>query len=250
MLFVFQRNMLYHPEKDFDKTNNVPIEGFQEIFIENSDKQKLQIWSTKPTNEKQEVIIYFHGNSGNLNLRINKIQEFANRGYGVIVLSYRGFGKSQGKPTEDGLYDDALTAINHAKEQGYLLKNIIVYGESLGSGVAIEMATRMDFKAVILEAPYKSIVARAKELYPYIFVNLLVRDKFDSISKINKVKSPVLVIHGELDEVMPISHGKEILAKANEPKKGVFLENYAHSDFDLKILADLVYNFVEKTSSQ
>lgn len=179
----------------------------------------------------QPIILYFQGNSGNFSGRINKFKGLLNEGFGLLALSYRGFNGSEGEATEDGLYEDARTALAWVKAKHPDLP-IIYYGESLGTGVAVQLATEDPPSLLVLEAPYTSVVDRAAEIYWWLPVPLLLRDRFESLDKIRSVKAPLLVFHNSGDEVIPFHHGKEIYAAANPPKKAYWGTRRGHIDFD------------------
>lgn len=244
-LFFFQRNILYVPDTHMASPQNYGLETAIEKRITAADGTELVTWFLSGDPQTQTLLIYYHGNAGNLGGRYNKLRAFNQTGMAVLALSYRGYGSSAGTPSEEGIYQDARAAIEYGKSLGFEIENIVIYGESLGSGVAVQMATEYDVRAIALEAPYTSIAARGKERYPFIPIDLLLKDRFDSLSKIKSVTCPVLIFHGELDEVMPIHHGKRLLEAANLPKEGLFFADYGHTDFDLDMLANETIGFVQ-----
>lgn len=248
-LYFFQRNILYLIDKNLSAPQQLGLGNAKKITIQTVDNIKIIAWYVPPQVGKP-MLLYFQGNSGTLNKRVSKFKDFASRGLGILAISYRGYGDSEGSPTEEGIYNDARAAVNYLKEQGFRNDNIILYGESLGTGVAVQMAVEQDFGAIILEAPYDSVQARASEIYPYFPINLLLKDRFLSIEKIGKINTPLLVFHSKNDNVMPIHHGENLFAVAGEPKKMIVFENYGHSKFDTKELASLVVEFVEKRKNQ
>ena len=146
-------------------------------------------------------------------------------------------GGNKGKPTEKGLYEDARSTIRWIKDQGVNLEDIILYGESLGTGVAVEMAYKNDFNSIILESPFTSIENSAKIYYPYLPIRLLLKDRYDSISKIKSITTPILIMHGAKDDVVPISMGRELFEKANNPKHSYFTKEDDHMmEFNLNLL--------------
>jgi hypothetical protein len=244
-LYVFQRKILYLPVQEMAKPYNYGMEDTENIILKTTDSIDIVAWHKNPE-EGRPVMIYLHGNAGNLGDRAEKLKFFTQKGMGLLAVSWRGFGGSKGFPSEEGLYNDARAAIDYLLNSGIANKDIFIYGESLGTGVAVQLATEYKIRSIVLEAPYTSIANRAAELYPYIFVKLLLKDHYSSIDKISLVKVPVLIFHGYLDEVMPISHGRKILNMANEPKEARFFENKGHTDFDFSELANFTYDFVEK----
>ena len=145
-----------------------------------------------------------------------------------LLLAWRGFSGNKGKPTEQGLYEDARSAIKWLIEKGILEENIIIYGESLGTGIATEIAQNKKYAGVILESPFTSMVAAAKSKYPIFPVKLLLKDKYESDKKIKNIKSPILIMHGEVDKIVPFWMGKKMFELANNPKYSYFPKNDDH----------------------
>jgi len=189
------------------------------------------------------MVVYFHGNALHLGERAVWLKAFIDAGLGLVAVSHRGFGKSEGSPTEAGLYADARIAIDYA--QGTLKmpsKKLIYFGESLGSGVAVQMATERPPGLLVLQAPYTSVETRAAELCPFVIgVRHLVRDKYDSLSKIASVEAPLLILHGAKDAIIPLRHGETLFAAANQPKTMVVYGEAHHYDYSgEQILTPLV----------
>ncbi len=244
VMTVFQRKLLYHPDKHIGAAEQYGLVGFSEYFVKTADGISVQMWY-KPAKAGEKTIIYYHGNASHIGNRAGIYSALAGEGFGVLALSYRGYGKSDGEPSEQGIYSDARSAINFLTEtQKIPLDKIILYGESLGSGVAVQMASEQKFAALVLQAPYTSVTNRAAEIYWFLPVRLMLRDHFESLNKISLVKSPVLIFHGELDATIPIEHGKQLLAAANEPKQAVFFADVEHNNFDSGVIADHVREFV------
>ncbi|NCY24975.1 MAG: alpha/beta hydrolase [Alphaproteobacteria bacterium] len=244
-LYSRQRQLIYHPVREVAAPQAYGLSGFTEQLIGDYGA-KLQYW-IRPAAPGFPTIMYFHGNAANLSTRAPIFAELAGRGFGVVGLSYRGYGKSDGTPSEDGIFADARAAIALAhKEMGVPYSRMIFYGESLGSGVAVRMAGEHQPGALVLEAAYTSVANRAAELYPYIPVKWLLKDHFDSMAHIGRVRSPVLMFHGELDETIPVAHGRALLAAANEPKQAFFFPDIHHNDFDNALISDHVLAFAHK----
>ena len=157
-----------------------------------------------------------------------------------LIVAWRGFNGNKGKPTEKGLYEDARSAIKWLNSKGITEKSIIIYGESLGTGVAIEISQNKNFAGVILEAPFTSMTDVGKDKYPFLPVSLLLKDKYESDKKIKNVKSPILVMHGKVDNIVPLYMGKKIYELANEPKH-FFVQEYGDHmmDYDERLLNEL-----------
>ena len=249
-LFINQRNIIYLPTKEqVSKPITYGLAGVEDVTLQTPDNIRLEAWYHKPVKD-EKTVIYFPGNNGNIRFRVNKIQAFMDKGFGVLALSYRGYGNSNGKPSEGGLYTDARTAIRFLKQYENIEPyNLILYGESLGSGVAVQMATEYRVGALILESPYTSLDAIAHYRYPYIPTKILLRDKFDSLSKIDMISAPLLIIHGYLDTTIPIKHSKMLLAKARSEKEGYFLPQFNHSNIDYELIANRLYQFSQRVGS-
>tara|TARA_E500000178_G_scaffold201647_1_gene199404 strand:- start:168 stop:680 length:513 start_codon:yes stop_codon:yes gene_type:complete len=157
-----------------------------------------------------------------------------------LIIAWRGFSGNSGNPTEKGLYEDGKSAINWLAKKGLNEKNIILYGESLGTGVVTHLAQNKNYAGIILETPFTSMVEAAKTFYPYIPVNLLLKDKFENNKKIKNIISPIMVMHGEIDQIVPFSMGKKIFEMANEPKYSYFTKYDNHMmEFDEKLILAL-----------
>lgn len=246
-LYFFQRNILYIPNKNLGMPSTYQLYNMGALSLKTPDKVSVTAWYAPPPNDQAPVIVYFHGNAGNLSDRHEKFAKFLENPVGLLALSYRGYGTSQGSPTEHGLYEDARTVINYLINKGINQERIVLYGESLGSGVAVQMATEYPtVKALVLEAPYTSITRRAQEKYPFIPIGLLLKDPFDSLSKITQIHAPLLVFHGEKDDVIPIWHGKMLYEQATVSKEIHTFPNVGHTDFDLTKISHMTMDFINK----
>ena len=238
-LFFFQRNLLYHPNENnyFGDKLKVNIEKVQ---IRTSDDINLLGWFHKKDLNKFKTIVYFHGNAGKLENRIHKLNHFKDMDVNFLIIAWRGFSGNSGKPSEEGLYKDGKSAIDWLKNMGLLEKDIILYGESLGTGIATHIAQNKKFAGLILETPFTSMVDAAKNVYPYIPVGLLLKDRYENDKKIKKINIPVLVMHGEADEIVPFKMGKKIYELANEPKYSYFTKYDNHMmEYDEKLVLAL-----------
>ena len=245
-VFTFQRSLMYHPDKKVGPPSRYNLTDYSEFFISAQDHETLQFWYHPPAG-KFPTIVYYHGNSYTLGDRADIFAKLSGRGFGVLAVSYRGYGKSTGSPTEQGIYTDARTAMNYAHEMLHLpFSNIILFGESLGTGVAVQMATEYDVGGVVIQSPYTSVAARAAEIYSYIPVEFLIKDKYYTINKIGNITAPLLIFHGELDQVIPVEHGRAVFAAAKEPKEAIFFPDKGHNDFDSDVISEHVLHFAEK----
>ena len=238
-LFFYQRSLLYHPNENNYSGNNLSVE-IQKVKIKTSDNLELLGWFHEKDLEKFKTIIFFHGNAGTLENRIYKLNRLKDLDVNFLIIAWRGFSGNQGQPTENNLYEDGRSTVRWIKNYGVKDENIVLYGESLGTGIATEIAQNNNFAGVILETPFTSMVDAAKKFYPYIPVKLLLRDKYENIKKIKNIKSPILVMHGEADQIVPFEMGQKIFQEANNPKYSYFTKNDDHMmEFDEKLIGQL-----------
>ena len=226
-VYFYQRSLLYNPSENNylnDKINS----NYKEIFIETDKKIKLKSWFIEKDLKNFKTILLFHGNAGNLFNRVYKLNELNKLDLNILIISWRGFSGNKGKPTEKNLYHDAQEAVKWLKAQGLDNKNIILYGESLGTGIATELASKNNFGGIILESPFTSMADVAKLYYPYLPVNLLLKDRYDTKSKIIDIRTPILIMHGKEDNIVPQKMGLELFEKANNPKFSYFPESDDH----------------------
>ena len=243
---VFQRSLLYHPGGALPDPAEAGATGMQVVKLTTADGLALAAWyaAARPG---QGTIVYFHGNAGSIVGRLDKTRAFVEAGYGLLLVEYRGYGGNPGNPTEDGLYADARAAYGFLiGTEGIDPRRIAVLGESLGSGVAVWLAHGQPVGAVILEAPYTSIADVAKRTYFFLPVDLLLRDRFDTIARIAAIDAPLLLVHGERDRVIPADLGREVFAVAREPKEGHFLPGAAHNDMPRFGLIELELDFLAR----
>ena len=243
ILFIFQRNLMYHPSENNYFGDKLEV-NIEKVNIKTSDNINLLGWFHKKDLNKFKTIVYFHGNAGTLDNRIHKLNHFKDMEVNFLIIAWRGFNGNKGKPNEKGLYIDGLSAVNWIINQGVKEQNIILYGESLGTGIATEIAQQKNFAGVILETPFTSMVAAAKKFYPYLPVSLLLKDRYENNKKIKNINIPLLVMHGEKDTIVPFSMGKKIYNLANEPKYYYFTKHDNHMmEYDdqlLNVLEDFI----------
>ena len=226
-VYFYQRNLLYNPSENNYLNDKINF-NYKEIFIETDKNIKLKSWFINKDLKKFKTVVFFHGNAGNLLNRVHKINELNKLDINILLTSWRGFSGNKGKPSEKNLYYDAQQIINWLKVQGLDNKDIVLYGESLGTGVATELASKNNFGGIILESPFTSMVDTAKIYYPYLPVNFLLKDRYDSKSKIKDIKTPILIMHGKMDNIVPQQMGLELFEKANNPKYSYFPEDDDH----------------------
>ena len=226
-VYFYQRNLLYHPKENNYLNDKINF-SYKEIFIQTDENIKLKSWFIEKDLKKFKTILLFHGNAGNLFNRVYKLNELNKLDLNILIISWRGFSGNEGKPTEKNLYKDAKETVKWLNSRGVNNKNIILYGESLGTGVATELGKKNIFGGIILESPFTSIAKAAKIYYPYLPVNLVLKDRYDSIEKIQSIITPILIMHGKKDSIIPQKMGLELYEKANEPKFSYFPENDDH----------------------
>ena len=244
-IYFYQRNLLYHPSENNYQDDKIQF-SYDEIFIKVDEEVKLKSWLIKKDFKKFKTLVIFHGNAGHLSNRIYKLNELYKLDINILLISWRGFSGNKGSPTEQNLYKDAEAAIQWLNENRVNNNQIILYGESLGSGVAVEIGKKNNFNSIILESPFTSIENSAKIYYPYLPVKLLLKDRYDSISKIKMIKTPILIMHGKKDDVVPFSMGKELFEKANNPKQSYFTNEDDHMmEFNSSLLRE-IEDFIKK----
>jgi uncharacterized protein len=230
-IYLAQRRMMYFPATFLPSPQDAGLKNAQIVDLHTPDGLKLTSWYVPANNAAQHpTIVYFHGNAGNIAGRTFRIRQYLDAGYGILLVEYRGYGGNPGKPTEQGLYTDGRAAMDFLNNQGVSPEDIVLFGESLGSGVAVQLATEYKTRALVLEAPYTSAIDVAAEAYWFLPVRLMMKDRFDSLAKINKVHAPVLVLHGEHDRTIPVAHGRKLLSAAKDPRRGIFFEHGGHND--------------------
>ena len=244
-IYFYQRNLLYHPSENNYQDDKIQF-SYDEIFIKVDEEVKLKSWLIKKDFKKFKTLVIFHGNAGHLSNRIYKLNELYKLDINILLISWRGFSGNKGSPTEQNLYKDAEAAIQWLNENRVNNNQIILYGESLGSGVAVEIGKKNNFNSIILESPFTSIENSAKIYYPYLPVKLLLKDRYDSISKIKAINTPILIMHGKKDDVVPFSMGQELFEKANSPKESFFtLEDDHMMEFSSDLL-NVIKDFIKK----
>ena len=235
-LYIFQRSLLYHPTENNYDGDRLTV-NIEKVKIVTEDNIDLLAWYHNKDINKFKTILYLHGNAGSLENRIHKINHFEDMNINFLLLSWRGFSGNKGEPTEQGLYQDARSAVKWLIKQGVFEENIIIYGESLGTGVTTEIAQNKNFAGIILESPFTSMVAAGKSKYPIFPIRLLLKDRYESDKKIKNIKSPVLIMHGEQDNIVPFWMGEKMFELANEPKYSYFSKYDDHMmDFNNELI--------------
>ena len=235
VVYFYQRKLLYHPFSA-EITGEGLIHNFETINFKTSDNFVLKGWfHLKNSNKK--TILFLHGNAGNLDNRIDKLNSLGSMDINFLIISWRGYSGNPGNPSEEGLYKDAMGSINWLNKKGISNDQIILYGESLGTAIATEVGQNENFAGIILEAPFTSMVDMGQKIYPIFPVKFLLKDKYESKNKIKNIKSPILIMHGEVDKIVPFRMGKKMFELANEPKYSYFSK---YDDHMMEFNKDLI----------
>ena len=225
LFFIFVRYLentsVFYPQRVLDATPDDLGLSFENVTITTQDRVKLHGWLIKASSAKS-TLIFFHGNAGNISGRLGKIDLFHRLGLNVLIIDYRGYGNSEGRPTEQGIYKDATAAYDYLLGRDDMRgQNIISYGVSLGGAVAIDLAVQRDVSCVIVDSTFSSATDMAKKIFPFI-PSFLMRTKMDSISKIKNISVPILFIHSVEDRTVPFVLGKKLYDAA--PGQKDFIE--------------------------
>lgn len=230
LMYFAQRKLMYFPETLRTSPNAAGFPAAEEVTLDTADGERVIIWHVPPQANKP-VVLYFHGNGGALRYRVERFRAVTADGTGLVALSYRGYGGSSGSPTESGILADADAAYTFAVGR-IAPERVVLWGESLGSGVAIALAAKHKVARLVLEAPFTSAAAIGAAAYWFLPVHLLMKDQFRSDERIHLVSAPILILHGTNDRVIPIAFGERLFALANEPKRLVRFPGGGHVDLD------------------
>ena len=229
-LYFFQRKIIFNTSNKPKPPSFYDLDNVKEVFIPTIDKIDLLAWYYKG-HESKPMLVYFHGNSFDIGERAYRIKKYINSNWSVLLLAWRGYSGNDGKPSEQNLYIDGESALKWiVKNTQFNYSDLVIYGESLGTGVAVELSTRYKFLSTVLEAPFLSIPAIAKKRYKIYPTKYLVKDKFDNLDKIDKINSPLLIISGKKDEIVPHGHSQILFKKAKVLKKTVFIDEAMHNN--------------------
>ena len=231
LMYLAQRSFLYLPgSKQFQAPEVHALAGFDAVTLTASDGVELKGWYSPPPHNPAPVILYLHGNAGSLGDRTERFRLFREEGFGVLAISWRGFGGSGGSPTEAGLLEDGRTALRRLGQDGVNLDRVVMFGESLGSGVAVQLAADPETRpaALVLDAPFTSTAEVAKLKYWMLPVELLMKDQFRSDLYAPKVTAPAMVLHGTADRITPFRFGERLSTLFAGPVKFLRLEGAPH----------------------
>ncbi|MBI1777181.1 MAG: alpha/beta hydrolase [Proteobacteria bacterium] len=243
-MFFGQRALLYHPDPRAPEPGPLAASGLAPLPVKTADGLELDCWAKPPAAPGGLTVALFHGNAGHHGHRLFAVMPLIAAGYGVALASYRGYGGNPGKPSEDGLYEDGRATLDALARAGIEADRIVLWGESLGTGVATKLASEQEVAGVVLQSPYTSIANRAQELYPFLPAQFLVIDRFENEARIGRLAAPLLIVHGEEDGVVPIAHGRRLFAAAHQPKRAAFIAAADHNDLVEHGLMDHILEFL------
>jgi fermentation-respiration switch protein FrsA (DUF1100 family) len=247
LMFFMQRDMMYFTNAEKPSLKQTGITDLTEISIKTEDNFTLFGWYKAPDTPQKPTIVWFHGNASNVSITAARAAPYLQKGYGLLAVEYRGYSGNPGSPTEQGLYEDARAFIGWLKENGTPENNIIVYGESIGTGPAVQIATEHSaLHTLILESPFTSTVDAATFHYPYVPVKWLVKDRYENLSKIKNIKAPLIVVYGNKDRVIPHYLGEKLFNAAPQPKSLVVIEGGDHNDLDNYNVADKIISLLSE----
>jgi fermentation-respiration switch protein FrsA (DUF1100 family) len=229
-LLLFERRLIYFPTRELDVTPAALGLAHEEMDVRAEDGVRIHGWFL-PAKGSRLTLLVCHGNAGNVSHRLDRaLLVQARLGLDVLLFDYRGYGQSEGRPDEEGTYRDGRAAWQWLRARGLGADRIVVFGESLGSGVALQLALEVAPRALVLESPFTSIPDMARAVYPFLPVWPLVRTRYDNLAKIGRLRCPLLVLHGEKDEVVPFAQGRRLFEAAREPKRFYAIPGAGHND--------------------
>ena len=221
-VWVLQPKLLYFPERNYDATPEAISLSYESVSFKTADGVKIYAWYI-PAERSRGAILFCHGNAGNISHRLFFIDLLNRMGMSVLIFDYRGYGWSEGKPTEEGTYRDAEAAWDYlVTEKKFNPGEIVIIGRSMGGSIAARTARDRKPAALIIESAFTSVPDIGAEVYPYLPVRWLSRYDYNTLEFLKRVSCPVLVIHSPQDEIIPIHHGKRLYEAANPPRE--FLE--------------------------
>ncbi|MDP2601956.1 MAG: alpha/beta hydrolase [Deltaproteobacteria bacterium] len=228
---LMEEKIIFQPDAEIHQTpRNVGL-AFDDIYFTTEDGVRLNGWFV-PHPRAASTLLWFHGNAGNISHRVDNIKLLHDTvNVNIFIFDYRGYGRSDGMASEEGTYRDGAAAIEFLRQRyGVDQSKLIIFGRSLGAAVAAEMATRVQSLAVILETPFVSVRMMARDKFPFLPIGPLLKTRYDVVEKVRKIRSPLLVLHGDRDEIVPFSHGKQVFDAAPQPKWFYTIAGAGHND--------------------
>lgn len=243
-VYTKQREMMYIPSLERVAPADVGLSQVEEVALTTASNVELISWFARPM-EDHPTVLFFHGNAGAVNHRAYRFRELMAHGYGVFVLGYPGYGGNAGEPSEPSFHEASQLAYDYLRASGVESEDIVIYGESIGSGVAVQLAARVDAKGLILEAPMSSAVDVARAHYPLLLASFFLKDRFQSVDHIDRIDMPLLVIHGDKDAIIPLRFGQELVDWALEPKTLAVIEGAGHNNLSEYSTGRIARDFIE-----
>ena len=237
---TIQRYFIYFPNTHTPDRKEFSAEDMQMVTLHTQDGLALQAWY-HPSTDQKPLILYLPGNAGHRGYRMSRVRHFMTAGYGLLLIDYRGYGGNPGSPSEAGFYQDARAAMRFLQNKPY---PIIVFGESIGTGVAIQIATEFPICALILQSPFTSMTALRQYFYPWLPIPL--QDKYDSLHKIPNIHVPLLFLHGQADTIVPYQQGKILFEHANHPKEFLSYPNKGHNNLWEQAYLKTILAFIKR----
>ena len=250
LLYTLQRQLLYLPDRRVPSPAASGVPEMSAVRPRTDDGLDLLAWY-RPARADRATIVYLHGNAGHIGYRGRRVRPFLDRGFGLLLVEYRGFGGNPGQPSEAGLLSDARAALAFLRAAGIAPEDIVLYGESLGSAVAVAIASELadagqPVAAMVLEAPLSSVRDVAAHHYPWVPVSWLLKDQFEATSRIAAIGAPLLIVHGERDAVVPVRYGQALFQAARQPKEAVWVAEGGHEDLTDLGLQRIVFDFLAR----
>ena len=222
LLYLFQSRLIYFPMREIAATPKAVGLAYEGVRFTAEDGTVLDGWFI-PAGTPRATLLFFHGNAGNISHRLDSLVIFHRLGLSTFIFDYRGYGRSEGRPTEEGTYQDAMAAWRYlTEERGVSPEKIVLFGRSLGGSVAAWLAARHTPGALIVESTFTSVPDFASEMYPWLPARWLTRFRYDAVKHLSSITCPVLVVHSRDDEIIPVGHGRRLYEAAREPRQ--FLE--------------------------
>ena len=231
---ALEGRFIFFPAKDLEGTPADLALDYQDAFFATSDGLRLHGWFVP--GPKATTLLWLHGNAGNISHRLENIEMIHHRlGVSVFIFDYRGYGQSQGNPSEQGTYQDAQAALAYLRSKPEVIDDsVVLFGRSLGGGVAVDLATKEQVQGVILESAFTSIPSMAKRAYPLLPVGPFLRTRYDSLAKIGKISAPLLMIHSRDDEIVPYQEGMMLYEAASQPKRLYSISGASHNNTHIR----------------
>jgi fermentation-respiration switch protein FrsA (DUF1100 family) len=230
LLLVFEKHLIYFPTRAHEVTPAGLGLASEEVELRAEDGVRLHGWFL-PVKGSRLTVLVCHGNGGNVSHRLDRVLLMQSRlNVDTLLFDYRGYGKSEGSPDEQGTYRDARAAYRWLVAHGHGPERVVLFGESLGSAVALQLALEVEARALVLESPFASVPEMARAVYPFLPLWPFVRTRYDNVAKVARLRMPLLVMHGERDEVVPFAQGRRVFDKAPEPKRFFAIPGASHND--------------------